>query len=171
MYNLPLIRTGRLQLRKLTPNDLSALRQYADHPRVSENVLNIPHPYREHHAALRLSYVVQGLKKETHYIFAIIHNERKELIGEISLHRGGKPGLAELAYWIGEPFWGNGYATEAARAVVRFGWENLGLHIIVGSCKISNPASARVLEKAGLREGKVWSGTRYYQLEHPDHKE
>jgi len=63
---------------------------------------------------------------------------------------------AELGYWVGVPYWGNGYATEAARAVVKYGFGTLGLHRIFASHFANNPASARVLRKIGMRyEGRL----------------
>jgi RimJ/RimL family protein N-acetyltransferase len=60
-------------------------------------------------------------------------------------------GRAELGYWIGVPYWGNGYATEASRTLVKYGFETLGLHRIFASHVVRNSASARVLRKIGMR--------------------
>jgi RimJ/RimL family protein N-acetyltransferase len=63
---------------------------------------------------------------------------------------------AELGYWIGVPYWGNGYATEAARAMVNYGFTVLGLHRVCASHYFSNPASGNVLKKTGMGyEGRV----------------
>ncbi len=58
---------------------------------------------------------------------------------------------AELGYWIGVPYWGNGYATEAATAMVKYGFGTLGLHRIFAGHFTNNPASAGVLRKIGMR--------------------
>ncbi|WP_179228637.1 GNAT family N-acetyltransferase [Leptolyngbya ohadii] len=57
---------------------------------------------------------------------------------------------AELGYWIGKPYWGNGYASEAAQEVMNFGLQALRLHRIYATCLGCNPASARVLQKLGM---------------------
>ncbi|MBV8837027.1 MAG: GNAT family N-acetyltransferase, partial [Alphaproteobacteria bacterium] len=57
-------------------------------------------------------------------------------------------------YWLGVPFWGNGYATEAARAVLDLGFTDLGHDVIAAGARVNNPASRRVLEKCGFQ----WSG-------------
>ncbi|HEX7708287.1 MAG TPA: GNAT family protein, partial [Thermoanaerobaculia bacterium] len=63
-------------------------------------------------------------------------------------------GIAELGYWVGVPFWGRGYASEAAAEVIRFGFEDCGMHRIYGCHYARNPASGRILEKVGMtREG------------------
>lgn len=58
----------------------------------------------------------------------------------------------ETAYWVGETFWGNGYATEAAQAVMEFAFEEKGYHRVFARCFRSNPASGRVLEKLGMKQ-------------------
>jgi len=75
----------------------------------------------------------------------------------------------ELGYWIGKPFWGRGYATEAAAAVLRFGFETLQLNRIHAAFMEHNPASGRVMEKIGMsHEGtlrqhmKKWD--RFYDV-------
>lgn len=61
---------------------------------------------------------------------------------------------AELGYWIGVPFWGCGYATEAARGLIDYAFGDLGYKVLTASARVSNPASRRVLEKCGFR----WTG-------------
>ena len=63
---------------------------------------------------------------------------------------------AELGYWIGKPYWGQGYCTEAARATLDFGFEQLGLNRIFAHHFARNPASGRVMQKIGMtREGRL----------------
>jgi RimJ/RimL family protein N-acetyltransferase len=74
------------------------------------------------------------------------------LIGVVGLQQIARDRLrAELGYWIGVPWWGKGYATEAARAVVRYGFDELGLHKIHAHYLTRNPASGKVLERVGMR--------------------
>jgi ribosomal-protein-alanine N-acetyltransferase len=72
-------------------------------------------------------------------------------VGAVGLILAPAHDRAELGYWIGAPYWGRGYATEASRAVVRWGFEGLGLRRIHASHFPRNPASGRVLEKLGMR--------------------
>ena len=69
----------------------------------------------------------------------------------IGLHLNRQDNRAELGYWIGVPFWGRGYATEAATEVVRYGFEELGLNKIYAGYFSRNPASGNVLRKIGMR--------------------
>ena len=82
-----------------------------------------------------------------------------ELIGVTGLHPEPEHGRARLGYWIGRPFWGQGYATEAARAAVGWAFEGLDVRRLHAESFARNPASCRVLEKIGmrvLREGIVY---------------
>jgi RimJ/RimL family protein N-acetyltransferase len=74
------------------------------------------------------------------------------VVGACSLD--GCDGIPELGYWIGVPFWGCGYATEAARSLIVRGFRELGYKSIAASARVSNPVSRRVLEKCGFE----WTG-------------
>lgn len=162
MQDFPVLRTPRLTLRNMQIEDVDALVQYANNPNVSRHILNMSYPYREPDGVFRLSYVVQGYKNKTRYVFAIILKSRNELIGEVSLHIDAPRNMAQLAYWIGEPFWGQGITTEAAQAAVQFGFEQLKLHTIFATYHEDNPASGRVLEKIGMVQHGVNGGVVQY---------
>ena len=72
------------------------------------------------------------------------------LVGTISLKNVVAKHLAELGYWIGQPYWGHGHATEAARAVLRHAFQELALERVWAQCLTRNPASGRVLQKIGM---------------------
>lgn len=159
MDYFPVLHTPRLALRKIQVEDIDALILYANNRKISDQVINIPYPYQEPNAVFRISYVVQGFKNKTRYVFAIVLKERAELIGEISLHLDEDKNSAQLGYWVGEPFWNLGIGTEASRAILQFGFEKLQLRFIHATCHVDNKASERVLLKNGLSEhnenGKV----------------
>jgi ribosomal-protein-alanine N-acetyltransferase len=152
MEVFPALNTNRLTLRKISIEDVPSLVKYANNKKIADKVLNIPYPYQEPDAVFRISYVHQGFKNKTRYVFAIILKESEELIGEISLHLDNSRKIAQLAYWIGEPFWGKGMATEAAKTILKFGLENLSLHMIFAECHIENNASEKVLLKNGMKK-------------------
>ena len=150
MLVFPRLQTERLLLRRLQPEDFPALVRYADNRAVTEHLVNMPYPYREPDAAFRLGYVMKGFKERKRFAFAIaLRAGAEEMIGEISINREDDDN-AQLAYWLGEPFWGQGIMTEAVAAVLQFGFEHLPVRYIYGSCRADNAASARVLEKNGL---------------------
>ncbi|MBD0378011.1 MAG: GNAT family N-acetyltransferase, partial [Flavisolibacter sp.] len=130
MEVFPELYTKRLTLRKIGLEDVPSLVKYANNKKIADKVLNIPYPYQEPDAVFRISYVHQGFKNKTRYVFAIIYKESEELVEEISLHLDNSKNIAQLAYWIGEPFWGKGIATEACQAILKFGMEKLQLDMI-----------------------------------------
>jgi RimJ/RimL family protein N-acetyltransferase len=92
---------------------------------------------------------------------AITVKEDSDLVGAISLGVNATFARAELGYWIGEPYWGRGYCTEAATTLVRFAFEELDLHRVHASYLARNPASGRLLQKIGMsKEGVARQHTR-----------
>ena len=91
-------------------------------------------------------------------VWAIVERPSNEVIGHAVLQRLDKGDLIEVGYALGEAWWGKGYATEAARATVDFGFGPARLGLIVGIARPENLASRRVLEKTGLR----YVGMRHY---------
>ena len=164
MSEFPQLFTQKLILRKIQIEDVPALVKYANNKKISENVLNLPYPYQEPDAVFRISYVVQGFKKKARYVFAIILKERQELIGEISLHMDNIYHVAQLGYWVGEPFWNQGIASEAVAAMLQFGFETLNLDFIYATCNEQNKASAKVLEKNGMEIHHVNGGVIQYRI-------
>jgi ribosomal-protein-alanine N-acetyltransferase len=114
MEIFPELNTQRLKLRIIRAQDIPSLVKYGNNKKIANRVLNIPYPYQEPDAVFRISSVHQGFKNKVRYAFAIIFKETEELIGEISLHLDDSKDTAQLAYWIGEPYWNKGIATEAA---------------------------------------------------------
>lgn len=162
MNDFPQLYTQRLKLRKLQVEDIPSLIKYANNKKVSDYILNIPYPYQEFDAVFRISYVHNGFKTKARYIFSIIVKETDEFIGEISLHLDKQKPVAELGYWIGEPFWKNGFVTEAIQTILQFGFEKLNLELIFATCDKENIGSVRVLEKNGMqRKGSGGSILQY----------
>jgi [ribosomal protein S5]-alanine N-acetyltransferase len=114
---------------------------------VAAATLRIPHPYTEHDARQFLD----GLGCTGEELFAITLRDGGRLCGGIGLKIAREHQHAELGYWIGVPYWGQGFATEAAREVLRHGFEDLGLRRVFASHFRHNPASGRVLLKLGMR--------------------
>jgi len=150
------IETARLRLGELQPGDIPQIVGYAANPRIAAHTLNLPSPYTDKDAVFWINLANQGFKNGTHYIFAIRHRAGNDFIGGIGLTVEPRFNRAEVGYWLGEPFWNRGYVTEATRAIIRFGFENLGLNKITSSHLVQNPASGRVMQKSGMtREGEL----------------
>lgn len=147
----PEIRTERLLLRPQRPADADAVTALAARREVAATTLHIPHPYSASDARVWIERSLSDRASGRSCGFAITLAESSLLVGAIGLRMDPDPRSAELGYWIGVPHWGQGYATEAARAVTDYGFDTLGLGRIYGQHFTENPGSGRVLENAGLR--------------------
>ena len=160
----PVLTTPRLLLRKIDAADVPSLVKYANNPKIAEQIINIPHPYREPEAVFRIAYVLKGFKNKSRYVFAIILKTTKEMIGEISLHLDTSRPRAQLGYWIGEPFWNKGIATEAVKAILQFGFEKLKLDQIYATCHEHNIASGKVLLANEISNSTLNGKVRLYWI-------
>ena len=152
----PTLSTPRLQLRPFKPTDGPRLQQLAGDRRVAATTLRIPHPYEDGMAEAFIAESNRSLKTGESCRLAIVKRDGKELIGAMGLEIEPIHSRAELGYWIGTDYWGQGYATEAGLAVLRHGFETLKLNRIMGHCFAGNQASARVLQKLGMTlEGRL----------------
>jgi RimJ/RimL family protein N-acetyltransferase len=149
------LRTVRLLLRPLEREDVPALVRLAGAKEIAATTLRIPHPYAESDALNFLSAANEDFSAKRSVFFAVSVSPGHELCGGVGLDLDETHKRAELGYWIGVPFWGKGYATEAARAAVEFGFETLRLHRIFAHHFAGNTASQRVLQKIGMHhEGR-----------------
>jgi ribosomal-protein-alanine N-acetyltransferase len=154
MNKLPEINTERLILTELKADDIKDIVNYASNKKISDSTLNLPHPYSEKDAIYWINLAHQGLKSRTNYIFAIRLKEESRFIGGIGLGVEKRFNRAEIGYWIAEPFWGKGIATEATKAVIEFGFKDLGLNKLTSSHLSKNPASGKVMQNSGMiKEG------------------
>ena len=145
------LRTARLLLRPFKREDVPNLARLAGSREIAATTLNIPHPYTEGDARNFLAHAGEEFHAGRSAIFAIAISEGAELCGAVGLTIASAHQRAELGYWIGVPYWGRGFATEAAASVLAFGFDTLGLHRIYAHHFAGNMASKRVLEKIGLR--------------------
>ncbi len=156
MDAFPILQTARLQLGPLAWDDVPTIVGYAGDPDVSKTTLNIPYPYEAKDAIYWINNAYQRFLNQTQYTFAIRNTETEAFMGGIGLRVNQRFNRAELGYWIAKPFWGRGYGTEAAGAVITFGFERLDLHKIHASYLEENPASGKVMQKNGMiREGEM----------------
>ena len=101
--------------------------------------------------------------REVDEVFSIRTAELTPLIGLAGLICELENDSAELSYWIGRAYWGYGYASEAVKSIVAFGFEQMGLHRIFATCLARNAASARILEVNGFtREGLLRQHVKHW---------
>jgi RimJ/RimL family protein N-acetyltransferase len=118
---------------------------------IASTTLVIPHPYKLDDATKWISYHQTAFDSGQAVQFAACLRSSDQLIGCMGLVLQPEHDRAELGYWIGKPFWGNGYATEAARSVVRYGFEKFNLNRIFAAHFQGNQASGNVLRKIGMK--------------------
>jgi RimJ/RimL family protein N-acetyltransferase len=144
--------SARLILRPFTLADAPDVKRLAGDWKIADTTALVPHPYPEGAAEAWISTLADGFEARSAATFAITLVEDGELVGATGLRIEAQHARAELGYWIGVPFWGHGYATEAARTLVDFGFRTLLLNRIQAEVLSRNPASARVLEKIGMKQ-------------------
>jgi [ribosomal protein S5]-alanine N-acetyltransferase len=150
MKKFPVLLTKRLRLRRLELSDLQTLIRFANNRKISDQILNIPFPYREEDAIQRFNFILQGFRNGERYVFAITLRGKENLIGEIGIHLDKENNHAQFGYWVAEPYWGKGIATEATGAILKFGFEKLGLRKIYATHYLENPASGKVMSNNGM---------------------
>jgi RimJ/RimL family protein N-acetyltransferase len=156
MSSQPILETERLILRQFQQIDADTVEKLAGDIRIASTTLNVPHPYPKGGALEWITTHESKYLEGKGVVYAISLKKSSELIGCISLMILKEHNQAELGYWVGVPYWNKGYCTEAGKAVLKYGFETIGLNRI-HACYISrNPASGRVMENLGMRH----EGTR-----------
>lgn len=151
---IPVLETERLVLRAPRYEDIKQVAKLANDRRVAENTLRIPHPYAVTDAQEWIAAANTRPGEETYLI------EREgDVVGAcgFDLRGGAEP---EIGYWLGVPYWGQGYATEAVHALIDHAFETRDDKALQAGTRVSNPASRRVLEKCGFQ----WSGVALYRF-------
>ena len=169
MDEFPKIETERLFLGELKAADIPAIVKHASNKNISDFTLNLPFPYSEKDAIYWINLANQGFKDGTNIIFGIKRKSDNQFIGGIGLTIARIFNRAEIGYWIAEPFWGKGYATEATRSIIKYGFEHLDLNKFTSSYLAKNPASGKVMKKSGMtKEGElkehVHKASEYHDL-------
>ena len=148
------LETERLKLRKPTLADVNAIARLADDRRIAVNT-RLPHPYSQGHA---VEFVRHIASKPRQVAFLIEHHHTPIGMVGADWRDADTP---ELGYWLGVDHWGQGFATEAARAVIDFTFEQFDTPVMCSGARVANPASRNVLEKCGFQ----WSGVELHRFE------
>ncbi len=132
----------------IVPEHADAIQRLAADARIAATT-SIPHPYPEHGARDFIAQQLEDRAAGRAWAFAIV--DEGELVGVCGVH-GIAPGATpEVGYWVGVPYWGRGYATFGLGRLLEFVFTHLGLERVGARVLEANPASARVLEKRGMR--------------------
>lgn len=160
---MTILDTPRLRLRPFRPEDLNAFYTYAKDPDVGPNAGWPAHTSIEETKGILERFI------HSDEVLAITEKASGKLVGSIGLHRGGlgqHNRARELGYVLAKPSWGQGYMTEAALRMLRYGFEELDLLVIHCSHYPFNDRSRRVIEKLGFR----YDGTLRQARQLPDQR-
>ena len=156
-----MIYTERLHLRRVLKSDADALYQACKSPNVGPNA-----GWKPHTSPDETRSIMHDVFLIRTGVFAIVEKHSQQLMGTIGLINDPCRNhffVRMLGYSLGEEYWGKGYATEAARAVINYGFDVLGLGMISAYCYDFNARSGRVLQKCGMKyEGTLRRGERRY---------
>lgn len=158
------IATQRLLLRELEEKDLTDLAQQANNLNISKNLDLVPYPYTQEDARWFVNHCKEEQTKtpRENYELGIVLKEEGKLIGIIGITNiDDFKKKAVFGYWLGEPYWGKGIMSEAARAIVDFGFEKRELERIEAGVYDGNDGSEKILQKLGFKyEGFARKATR-----------
>ena len=149
------LETERLLLRRPTLADVKAIAGLANDRRIAENTRRLPYPYLQDHA---VDFVRAIAEIGREIAFLIEHNFVP--IGMVGINFGTRE-MPEIGYWLGVDHWGQGFGTEAARAVIDFFFEEHAHEQLYAGARVANPASRNILEKCGFQ----WSGVELHRFE------
>ena len=147
----PELATARLVLRELRATDAAAVAAGAGDPRVAQYLIQVPSPYPIALARRWVIHRIEWWDRGRGVTFAVtLPDDPDMLLGTVSLRCYVRDRRAELGYWLAQPAWGHGFATEAVQAAVDFGFRALGLQRVYAQVLAGNRGSLRVLDKLGM---------------------
>ncbi len=148
----PVLETGRLLLRAPKLDDAKVIARLANNRKIAEMTALIPHPYGVDDAR---AWIESLAEQGRGWTFAVTAKaEAGAIVGACGY------GRRQIGYWIGEPYWGRGYATEAVRAVIDHLFSVTELDSLSAGCRVTNLASRRVIEKCGFQ----WTGAALFRV-------
>lgn len=162
----PTLVTERLKLRPFTSDDAEAVTALVSDRRIAIDTLAIPHPYERSMAESWLAGHAEAFARGESATFAVVAADSGTLVGCVGLAINREHRRAEIGWWVGVPYWGRGYCTEAAAAVMRWAFGAFDLHRIDAHHLTRNAASGRVMQKLGMRhEGSLRGHVRKWDVQ------
>ncbi|MDK2916343.1 MAG: hypothetical protein PWR25_900 [Euryarchaeota archaeon] len=151
MTGQPVLETARLLLRPFTLADAPEVQRIAGDYEIASRALDIPYPYPDGAAEAWIATHAPAFEQGVQIVYAVTRRGEPGLVGAVGLVEIDRTHeRAELGFWVARSCWGRGYATEAARALIEYGFSVLGLHRVYATHFSRNPASGRVMEKCGM---------------------
>lgn len=158
---MPELETERLKLRAIKKSDVEDINEYASNPKTSEYLLWEKHKSIEYTKRF-VDIVLAKYRLSEYHDWAIVLKENQKMIGTCGLTRiDEENSIAEIGYVLNPSYWGNGYATEAAKKMIDFAFNVIGVNRVEARFLFGNEASLNVMKKIGMKfEGYL----REYQL-------
>lgn len=173
----PLLTTSRLILRPFQLSDTTKVQLLAGEEPIANGTINIPHPYQDGMAGQWIGKLLAGWNSGQSAIYAITLKSTYQLVGCIGLHNIDD-GKAQLGYWIGVPYWGRGFCTEAAERITEFGFNRLNIDTIYGQHFSREANAGKVMQKIGMthvmtkndaiRVNMISENLEYYEMKRPE---
>ncbi|HEX9676898.1 MAG TPA: GNAT family N-acetyltransferase [Anaerolineales bacterium] len=151
MVKRPTLTTDRLRLRAFRSGDAEEVMRLAGARQVADTTLHIPHPYSLEDALDWITSQDIAWDRGDAANFAIERQEDGQLLGAVGIHLNREHEYAEMGYWIGVPYWNQGYCTEAGERALEFAFEKLEMNRVQARHFSRNPASGRVMQKLGMQ--------------------
>lgn len=143
------ITTDRLLIRDFTHDDWLEVHLYASDSEVAKYMIWGPNSEEETREFINSTIEMQQQEPRKDFEFAVILQETDQLIGGCGLRKEGM--IGEIGYCFNPLYWRKGYASEAAFALIDYGFNELRLHRIFATCRPDNIGSANVMKKVGMQ--------------------
>lgn len=161
--------TDNLILRKFEYEDATEIAKFLNNENIYRVTQGIPYPYTEDDALAWVASHKFNFEKDFRYNFGITDRKTGELYGGISLSNYARDKSGEVGYWIGEEFWGQGYCTEATKAILWLAFYEKNYNKVFARHFFSNPASGRVMQKnfmvkEGVLKQHIKKGDRFEDI-------
>lgn len=138
-------------MRPIRDTDAEVISKLGNDMDIARMTSTIPHPYPVISAEFFVMTNRENHRRGLCYNYAITRRDSDELMGIVGVFRRGEDAALELGYWLGKPYWGLGYTTEACAAILSEAKESLGVMRIIAGVFVDNPVSLKVLTKLGFK--------------------
>ena len=145
------LETRRLILRPISDSDAQVISKLGNDIDIARMTSSIPHPYPVMSAEFFIMSNRENRRRGLCCNYAVTRQDDDTLIGIVGVFRRSEDAALELGYWLGKPYWGLGYTTEACRAVLEEAKASLGVMRIIAGVFVDNPVSLKVLKKLGFK--------------------
>lgn len=148
---IPILKNEQILLRPFKQSDAHQVTEMASDYALYRTTLNLPHPYTFNDAVDWIQAHPAYVMEHGFYTWAIVRPSDDTLVGCFSLSQNLKHKTAEVGYWIGKAYWGNGYGTHATKIAMDYAFDFLKINKLIGRYFCVNPASGRIMEKCGMK--------------------